>query len=242
MKIWHYLFLFAAVGLLVCFFFLPNTVAGFTDLRRLDNLVMIDSQSVSFDTSAELSLPERIALAASKKTEILPLNTGNVMDDEAVKERANNELKRFFRDRLIKFDFDEYSVEENSVMLVIDSSVPTLNIIVWEIVLVDRSENTITVTLDDETGFILKLIYKLGNRNGSMINQGTSDSSDDALFSAAHSLTEMMKEYYGLQITLADYTFRNSIIYYRADLSGRNIIIPMYGVVRATSFTMNERV
>ena len=242
MKFWHYLLLIAAIGLLAFFFFLPNAVAGVTDSRRFDNLVMIDSQSVSFDTAAELSVTERIALAANKKTEILPLNTGNVMNDAAAKDRVIDELKRFFNDRIIKFDFDEYNVEENAAMLVIDATVPTLNMIVWEFVLVDRSENTITVTLDDETGTILRLIFKLGSKNDFITDPGTSSSSEDALFSVAHGLTEMMKDYYGLQITLADYTYRNRMIYYRADLPGRNIVIPMYGAVKATSFTINERV
>jgi len=241
MKIWHYLLIVAAAMLLAGSFFLPNAVAGVTDSNRLDNLVMIDSQSISFDSTPELALPERLALIAKPNTEILPLTTGKVMDIDEAKEKAERELERFLGDSPIRFDFGEYSVTDAAAALVIDSNVPTLNMLFWELVLVDKSQNTVTVTLDDETGIIIKIIYRLGNRDTLMTGTGSSGSHDEAFYATARSLTEMMKEYYGLGVTLADYHFNRSIAYYRADLFGGGRIIPLYGAVRATSFTMNER-
>jgi len=241
MKIWHYFLIVAATILLAASFFLPNAVAGVTDANRLDNLVMIDSQSISFDSTPELALPERLALIAKPNTEILPLKTGNVMDIDAATEKAERELERFLGGGPFRFDFEEYSVTEGAAALVIDSNVPTLNMLIWELVLTDSSQNTVTVTLDDETGIIIKIIYRLGNKGDLMTGAGSFGSNDEEFYATARSLAEMMKEYYGLAVTLADYQFNRSIAYYRADLFGGSRIIPMYGAVRTTSLTMNER-
>jgi len=238
MKIWHYLILIAVAVLLVGSFFLPNAVAGVTDSKRLENLIMVDSQSISFDSAPELDLPERLTLIANPNTEILPLKTGNAMDADAAKLRINQELERLFLGSPFQFDFRGHTVEESLASLVIDSKVPTHNMIVWELVLIDSSENSVTATLDDETGLILKLIYKLGNKGNAIIVTG---SSDDAFYSAAQSLAEMMKKYYGFPVTLADYEYSKKLAYYRADLFGGGRVIPMYGAVRASSFTINER-
>jgi len=244
MKFWHYLLLALAAVLLIGSFFLPNAVAGITDARRLDNLSMIDSQSISINSTPDLALPERIALVASSKTKILPLKTGNTMEYDNAKEKIDEELARFLRDGPFQFDFDGYTAEEGTAALVVDTVVPTLNLVIWEFVLIDRSENKITVTVDDETGLILKLIYRMGNTNGSLTDSGKPGSSDDGFYSVAQSLTDMMKEYYGLRIKLADYQLSDNgtIAYYKADLSGGNRTIPMYGAIRARNFTMNERV
>lgn len=242
MKFWHYLIFVAAVLMLVVSFFLPNAVASVTDAGRLDNLTMIDSKSISFESARELALAERIALIANLDTEILPLKTGNVMDLEAAKERINPELEKLFLYSPFQFDFSGYTVEEGAAELVIDdATVPPLSAIVWELVLSDESQNIVIVTLDDETGFILKLIYRLGNKDNSLIEQGRG-TMDERYYSIARSLTEMMRKYYNLPITLADYQFSSSIAYYKATIYGGGRAIPMFGAVRATSFTLNERV
>ena len=228
--------------MLVVSFFLPDAVANVTDSQRLDNLTMIDSQSISFDSARELALAERIKLIANPNTEILPLKTGNAMDIDAAKKRIIPELEKLFSNGPFKLDFDGYSVDEGGAALVIDeSTTPPLSAIVWELELSDESKNTIIVTLDDETGFILKLIYRLGNRDNSLIESGP-DSLDQRYYSVARGLADMMKKYFGFSVTLGDYQFRGSIAYYRADIFGGGRAIPMFGVVRATSFTLNERV
>jgi len=242
MKVRHYLLLAAVAFSLIGSVFLPNVVAAVMDSRQLDNLIMIDSQSISFAEAPELSLPERIALVASPETDILPLKTGNFMDFDTAKNRANDELIRFFRDSPFQFDFSSYRVEEDKTELVIDTTVHSLNMIVWEFVLIDDFENTVIVSIDDETGTILKLIYRLGSLNRFFTWTGARGLSDDDFYSTAESLAEMMREYYELPIILADYHLSGSIAYYKANLFGQNRLIPMFGVVRATSFTINERI
>ena len=244
MKFWHYLLLVVAAVLLIGSFFLPNAVAGITDARRLDNRITIDSQSISFNSAPDLALPERIALVANRKTEILPLKTGNAMELEEAKEKAEQELTRFLHDSPFKFNFSGYTVEEGDAALVVDAIDPAHNLIIWEFVMIDQSENKVTVTLDDETGFILRLIYKLGSKDDSFIESGATGSSDDKFYSVAQSLADMMYDYYGLRVRLADYELsgNGSTAYYRADLSGNSRVIPMYGAIRSTNFTVNERV
>ena len=246
MKFRYYLLLTAAALLLVGSFFLPNTVAAITDSRRLDNFEMIDSQSISFDTAPELELTERIALVASPNTEILALKTGQAMNTEMAKERAVRELERFFSDERFAFAFDVQFVEECAAAFVIDLENPSVNLIIWEITMTDTYGNVANVTIDDETGAILKLILRWGNKNNIFpdgINNATNSGQSDEEFNAtALRISEMMAVYYGLPVTLADYQFSGSLAYYRADIFRDGAVIPMYGVVRESSFTMNEKI
>jgi hypothetical protein len=54
-------------------------------------------------------------------------------------------------------------------------------------------------------------------------------------------LSEMMSKYYGVPVRLGDYQLGSNIAYYRADMYDKGLVMPMYGVVRANSFTINER-
>ena len=240
MKIKHYLALAAVALILAGSFLLPNAVAGVTDLRRLDSLTLIDSQSISFDFSPELSLPERIALTASPYTERLPVITGNSMQEETAGARAARELARFFGGGPFELDYSELSFDEGSAVLIIDAAAPEQNMIIWEFELQDPAGNTVTVAIDDETGIIVRLIYVLGG-SGPIMETETFRSQDERFFAAANNLADMMKSYYGVPVELADYQFSGSLSYYRADIDNGGQIIPMYGVVRAMNFTMNER-
>jgi hypothetical protein len=242
MKLKHYFILGALAFILIGSFFLPNAVAGIADMRRLDNLTIVDSQRIDFDTAPELGLLERISLASSSNAEIMPLSAGNAMDFNTAKERALKEVERFFLGNAFGYNFKGYAVEEGAASLVIDALVPSLNMIVWEFVLVDQSDNTLTVTIDDETGVILRLVQRWRVRSDSPIETLSQDPTERELFAAALWLADMMTSYYGLPTVLADYQFSGSLSYYRADISQGGIVIPMYGVVRATSFTINERV
>jgi hypothetical protein len=52
----------------------------------------------------------------------------------------------------------------------------------------------------------------------------------------------MMGAYYGLPVALADFHYSGGLAYYRADLSSGGHVAQMFGVVRASNFTINERV
>jgi len=244
-KLRRNIILIAAGLLLIGSFLLPNAVAGVTDSRRLNNITMIDSQSVIFETTPVLGLHERIELAANPDAELLAWKTGNVMNEETAESKAVLEFTRFLRGGPFEFDFLRYSVEEVSAIFIIDSENPTVSMIVWELSIIDTSENSAILTIDDETGLIMKIIYKQGYRNQN--GNGGSDEpvvnrTDEELNAAALRLCEMMTDYYRHTIELADYQYSGSIAYYRADLSFGEQVLPMFGVVRATSFTINERV
>ena len=247
MKLKRNLVLIAAALLLIGSFFLPNAVAGITDLNRLDNMVMIDSQSISFDSVAALRLPERIELVANSDAESMMLNSGNRMDEETAGNRAIRELNRFFRGGLFEFEFHACSIEECTASFIIDTATPTINMIIWELTLVDTYENTAIVTIDDELGVIIRMIYKQGRRNQN--TSGTNNSlsanlTDEELHNNALNLSELMAKYYTMPVILGDYYYSSSLSYsyYRADITDEGHVIPMYGVVRSTGFTMNERV
>jgi hypothetical protein len=244
MKLRRNIILVVAALMLAGSFYLPNAVAGITDARRLNQLMLIDSQTVSFDAVPELSLSERLALLSRADTEVLPWLSGNVMDAEVAKNRAVRELARFFRNSPYELDTFEMTVEESAASFVIDAAVPTLNLVVWELTLTDSSDNTVTVSLDDETGVILKVLYR--RSAAAQDADGTSSpgaaTTDEELHAKAQRLAEMMTEYFGQPVALADYQFSGRLSYYRADLICDGRVIPMFGVVRATSFTINERV
>jgi len=244
MKPRHYISLSLAVIIIAGSFFLPNAVAAITDMRRLDNLIYIDSERISFDTVPELALSERLALAGNASMEMLPLNTGNAMNNESAAQTALDEIARFFSGGAFLFDYSAVSIGEGSASLIIDISDPTRYMIVWEFEIVDADGNMVTAIIDDETGIIVRLIYRLGNREGplSLFGLGTPLSNDELFHTAAARLTEMMAEYYGLSVVLADYEFSGTLSYYRADVIEAGQTISLYGVVRTASFTMNERV
>jgi len=252
MKTKHYLILGAAALILAWSFFMPNSLAGVTDMRILDNLIIVDTPSISFDAAPELGLLDRLALAANSNTELVPLITGNIMDADAAAERVYLELERLARLNPWEVDFNEYVIGESSASLVIDTMIPALNMVVWDFIMTDPSENAVTVTVDDDTGVILRLVFKLGVGGLSLIEAESAGKpdlsepqlpSDEAFSEIALSLTEMMADYYRHPVVLADYLFSESFSYYKAEISdSRNHTIPMYGVVRTTGFTMNERV
>jgi hypothetical protein len=176
---------------------------------------------------------------------MLALTTGQVMGTDTARTRAIRELDRFFKGGFCDFVVDNCTVESYSVMFVIDAEDPTSNIIVWEYKMVDRLSNEVIVSIDDETGMIIRLIYQLGkgtlHQAGSGGGSPTGMSEDDIRAAAAH-ISEMMTSYYGTPVRLGDFMLSGNIAYYRGDMYNAGAVIPMYGVVRANSFTINERV
>jgi len=246
MKLSRGLVLGAAVLALLGCFFLPNVVAGITDSRRLDSLSTIDSQRVSFDSVPELSLRERIILASSSNTEVAVLRTGNVMDVTTANEVSIRELISFFHEvGPSVFDFERCKVDEATALLVIDSLIPSLYMIIWEFVFSDPYGASISVALDDETGVILRMVYKRGS--GNPLFEGVypavlPEPSDEVFYAAVLHLTELMTEYYGLPVVLADYDYGGTVAYYRADILFGDVAVHTYGVVRISDYTINERV
>jgi len=240
MKLRRNLLLCAAALIMIGSFFLPNVVAAVTDSRRLDNLTLVESPSISFDFAPELSLPERIALSASPSTERLLVKTGNTMDEEAAASRATRELTRFFSGSGFELDYSELSIAEGSASLVIDVDAPSQNMIVWEFRLNDPAGNAATVAIDDETGMIVRLIYVLTGGTP-QFEDGWTIHSDEDFYTVAENLAELMAEYYGLPVDLGDYQYSGRLSYYRADIDNSGQAIPMYGIVTATNFTINER-
>jgi len=245
MNLKRYLTLGAASILLIGSFFLPNAAAGITDSRWINNLEMIDSQSISFEATPDLGLPDKIALIANSGTETMPLSTGNIMDEEIAGNRAILELTRFFKGSSYSFEFRTCTVTECAAAFAIDMATPSLNTIIWELTLSDAQDNQAMLTIDDETGVILKIIYRQAakNQNSNAANNASQASpSDLELRSGAMALSRLMRDYYNMQITLGDYHYNGALSYYRADLATTGKIIPMFGVVRVTGFTMNEKV
>ena len=243
MKLWRNYVLIAAALVVVGSIFLPNAAAGITDAKRLNNLNMVDSQSISFDAVPELSLPERIALVSSPDTEIMAWKSGQVMDFDAACAKVSRELKRFFSNSSFAFDFGSLVIEEGAAEFIIDSGNLAVNMIIWVFSMHDKLENTATVILDDETGLIMKIIYRQASisiLNASEIVTGNRPSQSNEEFDAtAHRLVDLMAEYYDLSVTLADYELEG-IAYYRADIIGAGKVIPMYGVIKVSGFSMNE--
>ena len=245
MKLRHYLLLTAAALLLAGSFFLPNAVAAVTDSRRLNNYIMIDSQSISFETAPELDLPDRISLVASPDTETLPLKTGQVMDDPQARETAISELKKLLSGSPLTFVLEGKAITECSAAFMINSEDPSINMIIWELELTDRFGNAMTMIMDDETGVVLKIIFSWGdeskNNDGGVRGAMSFGQSDEEFYDTVLLMAKAMAGYYGVPVTLADYQFSGSLAYYRADMFGSGKVISMFGIVRSTGLTMNEK-
>ena len=223
-------------------FFLPNMVAAVTDSRRLDSIAVIDAQSISFDADPEFDVPERLALLANSKIEILALTTGQAMEEKAAEAKAIQELARFMRGSPFMFLTEGCVAESIAASFVVDAEDPSANMIIWEFTLTDRFSNEMMITIDDETGVILKLIYRQGRTPPLMgIIAGASGITEEEFNYAASRLCEMMTDYYGIPVVFGDYTLGSNLAYYRADMYSSEPAQPMYGVVRTTGFTMNER-
>lgn len=238
------LVIIAAALLLVCGFFLPNAIASMADAGRLGNITTIDSQSVVYESKPTLSLPERLALAANPNAELIGWISGNVMDEAGAERKAILELNRFLRDSPYEFDFRAYTTQESSAIFIIDPELPTVNMVVWELTIADKADNTAIITIDDETGVILRIIFSQAGRSQNEAGGGgaAAGPTEEGLLADASSLVESMAEYYSLQIILADFANGRNRAYYRADITDSGRFVRMFGVVRATGFTMNERV
>jgi hypothetical protein len=233
----------AAVGI-IGGFFLPNAVAEVADSRNLDSLISLEAQSITIEASPKLSLPERVALTSNPNTEMLVLKKGQVMEAEEAEIKVIQELSRFFRTGSFEFINDGCTVEDVAAVFIIDSDDPSANMITWEFRLLDVHANEAIVILGDETGLILKMIYRKGNDSpysGEPEKSGNPQEAGDDLEDAASLLSEMMTLYYGLPVMLGDYQRSGDFAYYRTDMTGDGIVVPMYGVIRETGFTMNER-
>lgn len=245
MKLKYILLLIAAALVLAGSFFLPNAVAAVNDSRRLNNYNLIDSESISFYSAPELSLPDQISLVANPNTELLTLKTGQAMDYDSACAKAITELERFFDGSPYMLDYSGQIVEECSAVFIIDSENPSVSMMVWELLLTDKYENAVNLTIDDETGVILKMIFKRGDDNGlapdDRNNASNTGQSDEKFITTAIRLAEMMAVYYELPVALADYQFSGSLAYYRADMYAGTKVISMFGVVRTTGFTTNEK-
>ncbi|MCL2200607.1 MAG: hypothetical protein FWB75_01475 [Oscillospiraceae bacterium] len=241
MKIRHYVSLAIAAVIVIGSFFLPNAVAGITDMRRLDTLILVDSERISFEAVPELTLTERITLAGSSSADILPLHTGSNMSLEAAELRAVEEVARFFSAGPFQLDYEDVVISEGLASLIVDALVTTRYMIIWEFDITDHSGNSVNVVIDDRTGIIVRLIYRVGNREEALLD-GEFWSRDDLFYTAARSLSEMMTAYYGVSVVLGDYSYRGIISFYRADITEAGLTVPMYGNVRSASFTVNERV
>ena len=231
----------AAVLLLAGSFFLPNIVAGVTDAATLDKLILTDTQGYSFDSVPSLDIVDRIELVANRNIEKIPLKTGRALDMSAASTKALFEIERCFRGGPLDFNFRRCQIAEGGAVFVINTAEPSVNIIVWEFTIDDPAENTMTISLDDETGLIIKVIYRrsaLADMEETQVTSG--QPGRDELYAVASKLTEMMADYYGMPIALADYKLSDDIAYYKAELTGDRVI-PMYGIVRAHVFTMNEQ-
>ena len=225
-------------------FFLPDIVAGITDSGTLDRLAMIESQSISFDTAPVLGLSDRIELVASPRVEIIPMSSGNLMDKDAAGDSAIRELARLFRGGPFDFDFFTCNIEDAAAVFIIDTGNPNVNMYVWEVALNDAYGNRADITIDDETGMILMLIYRYGQGSANAPDDKSETPprmSDGELRETAQELAGLMTAYYDLPVILADYDYSSNFSYYRADLADGGRLIPMYGVVKVTGFTMHER-
>ena len=227
----------AVAFVLIGSFFLPNIVAGVTDARTLDKLAMADMQGFNFDSAPLLGIAERIELVASRGIEKIPIKTGRALDTSSATDKAITELARCFKGGPLRFDFDKSTVTDGGAAFVINTAEPSVNMIVWDFVLNDPAENTMTITLDDETGVIIKVIYRGDVEPGASY----AGPDGDALYLVTLELTEMIADYYRMQVILADYMLNGDIAYYKAELTSSDMVIPMYGIARAHVFTMNEQ-
>ena len=244
-KIKPYLPAISVVFGLALSFFMPNVTAYIMDFGTLDNIAVFETQSISFDLELKLSLPERVALAASPSAEMLSLATGQALNTETAKTRAIRELEKFFSEGDFEFDTSDCMAEDAAPMFIIESENPAINMIVWEFRIFDKNFNEVIATIDDETGTMLKLIYQrsryTGNSDNTAVAETNARLSVDEMYDASQKLTDMMTEYYGVPVRLGDYQFGTNMVYYRGDMYGRGLVIPMYGVVRNNSFSINEK-
>jgi len=242
MKPRHYVALIIAALVVIASFFMPNAVAHITDMRRLDNLTRVDSEFIRLEAAPYLTISERLALAGNSNTNTMPLTTGLTMDSVEASAVARREITRFFSGGGFTLNYMTSTISDGIASFIIDRDQPSLYMIIWEFEMVDDLGNSVIAIIDDATGIIMRLIYRQGNGGRNLIDVPENTSTDEMLFIAARALAYMMNRYYELYVILADYNFATTLAFYRADVTEGSNVIPLYGVVRASSFTMNERV
>ena len=226
--------LFVLIG---CFF-LPSTVAGIMDKQTLGKLIMTDSSSISYEAAPDLALTARLKLISSSSSESAALKNGKNMDRAAALRKVITELKRFDLAGEMGFIFDNCAAEEVQVGFVINTEDPSVNMIIWAFQLRDIDGRQIMVIIDDETGVILQMIYRHGDAPPKLHPDGIIDVAD--MEKTANLLADMMTDYYGCPVNIKEYEQTGNLGYYNAEILSDGVLIPLYGIVRESGFTINE--
>ena len=226
--------LFVIIG---CFF-LPSTVAGIMDRQSLGKLIITDSSSISYEATPDLPLTSQLRLMANTNAESAQLKTGKNMDSEAAFRKVMTELRWFDKGGELGFDYASCSATEIQAGFVIHTEDPSINMIIWLFQLVDAEGNTLAVVIDDETGLIMHMFYRRGvTKAEPRLAEGYGDAE---LEKFAYRLAELMNDYYGYDVSIKEYAFIGSLGYYNAELRSGETVIPLYGIVQESGFSINE--
>lgn len=144
--------------ILMCGFFLPSYVSGFTDRQTIGKLDITGSGSISFETKSELGIIDRLKMVTDASS--VSLDNGKNMDANTAYQNALTELGKISCGNAMVIDLPSCRLSKYDVAFFIDSSDPTKSLIVWGLFIQDGTHDII-VSVDDETGKLLSLQYSL---------------------------------------------------------------------------------
>ena len=218
-------------------FFLPDTVADIQDRQTIGNLNVKDSSSISIETNPEMTLPERLNLISISNSTSVLVKNGKKLNITTSLDRAIAELNRFSGDDAPWAA--DFTVDLHESLLIIDSDDPSTNMLAWRFVLTDSSGQTITLVIDDATGTIIQLIYKLNQRVVIVPEKNAGLYAE--FYETAATLCRLMTGYYGVTVTLAEFELLGSLGFYKAELWESGTATPMFGIVQSDGFSINDR-
>ena len=224
---------------MVACLFLPDTVAGIQDTQTIGKLDVKDSSSMSVETNPEMTLTERLNLISISNSMSVPVKNGKMFNNDTAIDRAVSELKRFSGDEGFGFDFTDVTIDLLETLLIIDSDDPSINMLAWRLILSDNSRGTITLVIDDATGTIIQLIFKLNISTLVGSDKDTSLSSE--FYQSVTNLCHLMTDYYDTAVRLAEYELLGSRGYYKAEIWDGGAATPMFGIVQSNSFSINDK-
>ncbi len=139
-------------------FMLPSELMKWQDQQRLENSETQSGEEVVLVPQTDLTLIEKMQLIQKDSVTTLPMEQGKNYDGDSVIPKMQKELQKLSGLGLPDLEEQECFYEIEDILFLVDTRDGTKSMILWNASVV-ADDFRIWISMDDETGKILRLTY-----------------------------------------------------------------------------------